>query len=247
MEEMVRGERAEPRTPSSGGAEVSTSLRRERRKLGWAGLELLSGVGRRRPRNAEGRAWEEEDSPESGSAAVAGARRVWGRFSLRSGSVLVVGSVGEELAERRFRFREGVPRSLGELVADLRFGRRGEAGSSLIFLALSIAFHASISSVDSGSGRSGGAGRGREAVVMGLLSWSRSSNAGAVTRKRCAAPCRSATRSLCIHSRCCWLCARVLCSTCATVGPSSTNGKSRSMLSLSHTVCQTRAQLASIT
>ena len=160
MEEMVSGERAEPRTPSSGGAEVSTSWSRERRKLGCAGFELLSGVSRRRPRR--GRAREEEDSPES-SAAVMGARRVCGRFSLRSGSALM-GSMGEEVTERRFRLREGVPRlSLGELVADLRFGRRGGAGSSLISRAFSMAFHANISSVDSGSGRSG---RGREAEVM---------------------------------------------------------------------------------
>ena len=145
-------------------------------------------------------------------------RLVRGLFNGRSGSVVdsVVGSTGEVVAD--FRLRLGV-------------------GSSSISLAFSKAFQARISSRDSGSGFTG---RSRL--------WALRSSSAAVSLNLLAPPCLSATCSLRSHSKNSRRCevARVALSSSREAPLSSSNGKSRSRLRLSHTDCHTRAQLEEV-
>ena len=201
---------------SSGAVEVSISLSMDCRKLGPAPV-LLWVIDVR----------EEEDGtslePRRGVweaveevSAASRLRRVRGRLRGRSG--MAVGSLDEG--------------STGDVVADFRF--RFGVGSDSISFAFSNAFQARISSRDSGSGRAGCSRLGPP-----------KSSSEAVSRNRLAPPCLSATCNLRSHSRNSrrWEEARVALSSSFAAPPSSSKGKSRSRLRLSHTDCHTRAQL----
>lgn len=124
----------------------------------------------------------------------------------------------------------------GDMVGSLRF--LAAFGLFSISRALSNAFHARISSRDSGSGDGTLGTRGRDGRAAST------SNKGAASRKRFPPPCRSATskrRCQAWNSR--WLASsRRRCWITRSADRSSSNGKSRSRLRLSQTDCQTRAQ-----